>query len=152
MGGMSSSSPLARLWLVLFFSLALFMLLGCDDEDATPAPRVYVNLHLPLNLPQYEQLAFPGSLYTYKNEGFQGRGVYILHCPDGERFKAYDATCPQHLPDRPVSLTLEGFEAVCPFCSTRYDLLNSGMEEGGRHRLQEYKCRYNSPVLSVKSR
>ncbi len=150
---MSSSSRSAGLLLfALLPSLLLLLLPGCDDEDASPAPRAYVNLHLPLNLPQYEQLAFPGSIYTVRNEGFQGRGVYVLHCPDGEQFRAFDATCPQHLPERPVSLALEGFEAVCPFCGARYDLLNDGVGEGGQYRLQGYQCHYAAPVLSVKSR
>ncbi|PIE84689.1 MAG: hypothetical protein CSA07_01105 [Bacteroidia bacterium] len=153
---MNSSKPTprqARLAILLAL-LCVGLLPACDDrEEKSPVPHSYVNLVLPLNLPQYEQLNFPGSIYTCKDEGFQGRGIFVLHCPEGEGcFRAFDATCPRHLPERPVTVELKGHEAVCPYCNTHYNLLNEGVGGDGKYQLQRYKCHFDPPNLSVKSR
>lgn len=126
---------------------------ACEEEEPHVLPETYVSLSLQLSLPQFSSLNTPGNIYVYPREGYQARGIYVVHNLVGDpRFSAYDVTCPQHFPKRPVSTELQGQNAYCPFCKTEYNLFSSALAPDGRWFLQPYKTHYDGRVLYIRHR
>ena len=95
----------------LFFSL-----LGCGtDEDSLGQYNPYlinpqVNITLNLNLPQYNDLNFPGGSAIITSQGIRGIVVYRLN---EDLFTAFELSDPNHIPNDCSMMTINGIEATC---------------------------------------
>ncbi len=122
---------------------------GCKEKVPELIPSVQVNITLPLNLPEFNDLTVPGNAFTVQREGYLQHGIYVVHeAINPGTFSAYDATCPRHL-DSPTSTRREGTSATCPHCDTAYELLNNALSADGNFRLQPYKVDNHSGTLHV---
>jgi len=98
--------------IVLFFSF-----LGCGEDDDTL--RQYnpylidpqVNITINLNLPQYNDLNFPGGSSIITSQGIRGIVVYRLN---EDLFTAFELSDPNHIPSECSRMTINGIEASCP--------------------------------------
>ena len=95
----------------------LILLLGCNtDEDQLGQFNPYlinpqVNFTLNLNLPQYNDLNFPGGSAIITSQGIRGIVVYRLN---DDLFTAFELSDPNHVPSECSRMTINGIEATCP--------------------------------------
>lgn len=74
---------------------------------------------LNLSLPLYSGLNFTGNSLLIEDLGINGVIVFNL---SGTTFLAWEATCPNHLPESCSKLTLKGVLAVCSCEDYQYSL------------------------------
>lgn len=131
--------------LILFISL-LFCTVSCGDSFESSIPNVgKFGFEVNLLQAQFQSIQSQGNfVLVLKNEhnvklGFGGliigNSYYNGYC-------AYDAACPVEASrDVIVELTNDGLgKAVCPKCSTIYDLNNYGAPNGvGTEYLKDYR-------------
>ncbi|GHC46151.1 hypothetical protein [Ulvibacter litoralis] len=118
-----------RIIFSLFLSLTL---LSCNKDDSPNdnnpfllSPIVSVNLNL--NLPQYNDLKFPGNSIVLPGEGIRG---IVVYCVNSEFYTAFDLSDPNHVPSSCSGMTISGIETTCPCTSdsNKYDIVT------GQHR------------------
>ncbi len=150
----TTSSTTSRLYRPIVFAILGLLSLGCEDEERRVLPETHVNLVIQLQLPGFSTKLEPlGGIYIYPREGYQGRGIYVVHNHDiSQGFSAYDVTCPRHFPERPLSTALDGTDAYCKFCNTRYNLYNHAVSENGNWHLQSYRCLLQGNNLHIRNR
>lgn len=121
---------------------------GKGSEPATPVAPVSMELYLGSS--QYEALRSPGGVLRILEPQRAGdrtglAGLVVVQAPSGEEYFVYDLACPVEYP-RLSRVELEGVEAYCPECKSRYELLSGTARPlSGRasHPLRSYKARYD---------
>jgi hypothetical protein len=98
--------------------LLLFTLIACDSDDQSInqynpylSNPPQVNITINLNLPQYNNLNFPGGSATITTQGIRGIIVYRLN---DDLFTAFEIADPNHFPNDCSRMTINGIEASCP--------------------------------------
>ncbi|GER60344.1 hypothetical protein [Patiriisocius marinus] len=103
-----------KIILLIVLSITLF---SCgNDDDGTRFDNPYlldplVNITLNLNLPEYNNLNFPGGSIVITQQGLKGVVVYNLN---NDLFTAFEITDPNHTPNNCSRMTVLGIEASCP--------------------------------------
>lgn len=126
----------------IFFLLAI----SCSSDDSRNYNNPYlipttVNLTLNLNLPQYNQLKFPGNSVTVQHQGIKG---IVVYCLNTDLYIAHEISDPNHNPSDCSAMTVEGAVASCP-CpedDNSYDLIT------GQHATAEDKY----PMLQYRAK
>ena len=144
---------------ILIIFCILTVILSCKVEE-NPIPIVGVYLNLDLTFKDKELKAIPSyKEYTYKNintalgERAGYGGVLVVHNMLGE-YKAFDRACPYEInAGVTVEVDNEGLYAVCPKCSTKYEIgIGSGSPNGSsKHSLRQYSVIINGSQLIVKN-
>lgn len=136
------------------FSLLLFcFLFSCspDDNERTDNPylieenfRFVVNL----NLPEYNNLNFPGNSYATYNYGINGVVVYNVN---NNQFTAFELSDPNHPLQDCSTLTVRGVLASCncPDGNTYNVITGEIMEGQAQYTLKPYRIRKSGNVLEV---
>lgn len=114
-------------WLIAFkntFYLALVLLLigGCTSEslERNPyLPELRFSIPINLSLPQYDNLRFTGGAILLPNYGHKGIIVFNLN---GNSYLAWEASCPNHLPNDCSQTQLAGVLAQCYCEDYQYSL------------------------------
>tara|TARA_B100000886_G_C20420366_1_gene491287 strand:+ start:1391 stop:1846 length:456 start_codon:yes stop_codon:yes gene_type:complete len=106
---------------------------------------------LNLSLPLYSNLNYIGGSLLIDDVGING---IILFNLNGSSFLAWEATCPNHLPESCSKLGIEGVLAVCNCESFQYSLatgqlLNPNEELTPPQSLLFYKVENYNGILSV---
>lgn len=106
---------------------------------------------LNLSLPLYSNLNYIGGSLLIDDVGING---VILFNLNGSSFLAWEATCPNHLPESCSKLGIEGVLAVCNCESFQYSLatgqlLNPNEELTPPQSLLFYKVENYNGILSV---
>ena len=104
----------------IFFSF--FLLLGCGKENLDKNPYLIsskFNLEINLNLPQYDQLRYAGGAMKIDQGGINGILIFNVN---GENFMAWEATCPNHLPEECSKLEILGLLSKCKCENFKYSL------------------------------
>ena len=102
--------------ITLLFTL-LFIIVGCgSDDDGARQDNPFlidpqVNLTINLNLPQFNDLNFPGGSAIITNQGIRGIVVYRLN---EDLFTAFELSDPNHQPNDCSRMEVSGIEASCP--------------------------------------
>jgi hypothetical protein len=102
----------SALALILFFTL-----IGCgSDDDSVRRDNPFlidpqVNFPINLNLPQFNDLNFPGGSAIITSQGIRGIIVYRLN---DDLFTAFELSDPNHMPNGCSRMLVEGIEASCP--------------------------------------
>ena len=104
-----------------------------------------------LSLPLYSNLNYIGGSLLIDDVGING---IILFNLNGSSFLAWEATCPNHLPESCSKLGIEGVLAVCNCESFQYSLatgqlLNPNEESTPPQSLLFYKAENYNGILSV---
>ena len=104
-----------------------------------------------LSLPLYSNLNYIGGSLLIDDVGING---IILFNLNGSSFLAWEATCPNHLPESCSKLEIEGVLAVCNCESFQYSLatgqlLNPNEELTPPQSLLFYKVDNYNGILSV---
>ena len=123
--------------------LGIMLLSGCDKVNNTEVPGYMVHIDL-------------GTFGTWNIYGVTGVGDYrifdrvmALDSSSGSyEPQAFDAACPvENRQDVTIGIDASNFEAVCPKCHSRYNVLTgmggpiSGVAYTSHYGLRQYKAR-----------
>lgn len=102
--------------------LFLVLILGCSKNPIQRNPYladIRFQRNLNLSLPLYNQLNFVGGSILIPDIGI--RGVIIFNL-SGNTFLAWEATCPNHIPESCSKLDISGVLAECSCEDFQYSL------------------------------
>lgn len=139
------------------FSLVIFMCISCSTDDNggdnnNPfVPNALVQFQLDLGLPLFDNLRFAGgSAYISNGGGVKGFFVFNL---SGDQFFAWEATCPNHVPNDCSRMTVQGVLAKCSCEDYEYSLANGQLlnpvEGGTNYPMVNYRVSKSGDVLSI---
>lgn len=138
----------------IFFLLSIFFCLGCEDIETDVVPYVYTDVSINIDT-DAEFFSLQTTSNSLKLEthpegkssiGYDDNGIIIYHMNYRTLFYAFDATCPNDLPES-VSLVVEGSMATCPVCESVYILPSEGIPADGsvsRYYLKSYRTAFYS--------
>lgn len=137
----------------LFYAIFSVFLTSCsaDDDvriDNPNLPNIRVSFQLDLNLPQYNQLNFPGNSFVTYNYGINGVAVYNVN---NSIYTAFELTDPNHIPSDCSVLSLNGTEATCN-CNDGnvYTIISGQQIKGqGQYPLKPYRVVRVGNILEV---
>ncbi len=101
----------------ILLATLITILFSCDnDDDSVRFDNPFlldplVSISLNLNLPQYNDLNFPGGSAIISQQGIKGIVVYNLN---NDLFTAFELSDPNHTPSNCSRMTINGVEASCP--------------------------------------
>lgn len=126
-----------------------FIASGCGNDEPEIVPDVYVNFDFSLQEPDYTNLNAIFGAKKKEGVGYNNNGVIVFRA-DQEEYKAFDATCPQHIETKTsIELNANGTgKATCPKCNTVYYLMNSGYPANG-YKLKQYRTIVNGNFIRV---
>ena len=102
--------------------LFLVLILGCSKNPIQRNPYladIRFQRNLNLSLPLYNQLNFVGGSILIPDIGIKGVIIFNL---SGNTFLAWEATCPNHLPESCSKLDISGVLAECSCEDFQYSL------------------------------
>ena len=94
-------------------TLSLFLFFSCGKKELQRNPYlvdVRFQREINLSLPLYNQLNFVGGSFLIEDVGINGVLVFNLN---GTSYLAWEATCPNHLPEACSKLSIEGVLVNC---------------------------------------
>lgn len=146
--------------LMLRAILMVALVTSCENEKNDVIPDVYVNFTIDLNDPLFLDLhGIGGAVYINASTnnlgasaaGYGGNGIIIFSGPDN--YYAYDRTCPHDFVEsgKSVRVNVDFMQAVCPSCSTKYELAAGGTPSGGpgRYPLKNYRTAFDGRFITV---
>jgi len=147
---------LKRIWFTTGFSALLFLLLvGCSREnlERNPyLPELQFSVPINLNLPEYNALLFAGGSHFLPQYGHKGILIFNLN---GNSYTAWEASCPNHLPNDCSRTQVVGVLAECACEGYQYSLatgqlLNPDVELSSPYSMVFYNTvlRGNTLVIS----
>jgi nitrite reductase/ring-hydroxylating ferredoxin subunit len=134
--------------------VAVLLTYGCGKTPLDRNPYlVDIRFQRTLNLalPLYSGLNYTGNSLLIEDLGINGVIVFNL---SGTTFLAWEATCPNHLPESCSKLTLKGVLAVCSCEDYQYSLatgqlLNPSEELNPPQSLLFYQVDFFDGLLSI---
>ena len=102
--------------------LFLVLILGCSKDPIQRNPYladIRFQRNLNLSLPLYNQLNFVGGSILIPDIGIKGVIIFNL---SGNTFLAWEATCPNHIPESCSKLDISGVLAECSCEDFQYSL------------------------------
>lgn len=134
---------------VLLFSVILW---SCDSEERpNNNPNLLdlnINVEVPLNLPQFNQLNFAGNAMYVSSQGNSG----VIVANTGGGFVAWDGADPNILPTGCSTLSINALEAESNCSSTNVYSLVTGQPLSGDnlvYPLYAYRISQNGNVLTI---
>jgi len=140
----------------ILFLVSFALIISCsgDDDQNNPfLPNVSVNFQINLNLPQFNNLKFPGGILVDRTDGRGIKGV-IIYNQDDRQFFAYELNDPNVSPSLACStLTVEGTRAssTCDGNERVYEIASLGqlVQGEGEFPLLQYRIRRDGNVLTI---
>ena len=134
--------------------LGFLLLYNCSERPIDRNPYltdIRFQKEFNLSLPLYSNLNYVGGRLLIEDEGING---IILFNLNGSSFLAWEATCPNHLPESCSKLGIEGVLAFCDCESFQYSLatgqlLNPSEELSPPQPLLFYQVQNYNGILSV---
>ncbi len=139
-------AKIAFLFQIFIISIVAF---GCGTDEPEIVPDVYVNFDFSTQEPEFINLNVIFGAAKKTGVGYNNNGVIVFRA-DQNDYKAFDATCPQHIETKtPVTLNSNGTgKATCPTCNTVYYLMNNGYPANG-YKLKQYRTTVNGDFIRV---
>ena len=114
---------ITTIWSLRFgITLVLLLFLSCGKRELQRNPYladVRFQREINLSLPLYNELNFVGGSYLIENIGVNGVLIFNLN---GSSFLAWEATCPNHLPETCSKLAIKGVLVNCSCEDFQYSL------------------------------
>ncbi|WP_235996514.1 hypothetical protein [Robertkochia sediminum] len=142
------------IWPLLALAMAT---VSCDNSETDRNPYLLeprFSIDLNLNLPQYGSLNIAGNALYVGGNNVGIKGIIVYHQGFGQ-YVAWEASCPNHVPNDCSTLTIEGgVSADCGCDDFTYSLLNGAMlnefsEDGRPYPLLNYRVQVNGPIITV---
>ena len=139
---------LKRIWFTTGFSALLFLLLmGCSREnlERNPyLPELQFSVPINLNLPEYNALLFAGGSHFLPQYGHKGILIFNLN---GNSYTAWEASCPNHLPNDCSRTQVVGVLAECTCEGYQYSLATGQLLNPDAALSSPYSMVFYSTVL-----
>lgn len=135
----------------LLILLVIFSSCSTNDNDSIDNPNLTdmsFRLNLNLNLPEYNNLNFPGNSYSTYTTGINGVVVYNIN---NTQFTAFELSDPNHSLRACSTLRVQGVIATCD-CDDEnsYNILTGELTKGsGQYSMKPYRVRQNGDMLEV---
>lgn len=132
--------------------LIFFGLLSCNpDDEVRNNPflnEVSFRLDINLDLPQYNNLNFPGNSFVTYNHGINGVVVYNVN---NDQYTAFELSDPNHPLSSCSRLTVEGIIATCSCADgNSYNIITGELSTGtGQYSLKPYRVRRSGNMIEV---
>lgn len=147
-----------------FFIFLAFLLLpvSCKNSKNDVIPSVYTDFTIDIsndilfrNLTSIGNSVIVNYLtnnWGYRSAGFDSSGIIVYRSLPDE-FNAYDRTCPYDyvVNNKVVRVNVDFIKAVCPVCSTYYELSSYGSPASGpgRYPLKNYRTTFDGQYVRV---
>ena len=139
---------LKRIWFTTGFSALLFLLLvGCSREnlERNPyLPELQFSVPINLNLPEYNALLFAGGSHFLPQYGHKGILIFNLN---GNSYTAWEASCPNHLPNECSRTQVVGVLAECACEGYQYSLATGQLLNPDSELSSPYSMVFYNTVL-----
>ena len=139
---------LKRIWFTTGFSALLFLLLvGCSREnlERNPyLPELQFSVPINLNLPEYNALLFAGGSHFLPQYGHKGILIFNLN---GNSYTAWEASCPNHLPNDCSRTQVVGVLAECACEGYQYSLATGQLLNPDAELSSPYSMVFYNTVL-----
>jgi len=140
-----------HLWAIV----VLVLILSCSSDRTERNPylqEVRFRFELNLNLPLYNDLQNIGNPVYVGNNGVGTRGAFVINT--GASFMAWEASCPNHVPNECSTMTIEGQNVVCGCEGYTYNLFTGQQldrpDDGNRyHDLLFYRAEQSGNVVVI---
>ncbi len=141
---------------LLYFSIIctvfLFFSSSCERYEQHPIPSVYVNFTINILYdPEFMRLQAQDNSMVITNNmlgilalGYNNNGVIVYNA--GDKFYAFDRTCPYDYPENVVVESNGSNMATCPVCGSVFVFPSMGApttDGPATFPLKEYKAYYN---------
>lgn len=120
-------------FLSILVAFALISCKGDDNGNLDDNPFLtdpLLNLNLNLNLPEFNDLKFPGNSVILNSQGIGGIVIYNVN---NDLYTAFDLSDPNHVPNSCSRMTVQGIVATCSCEDYSYDIVT------GQHQTDETK-------------
>jgi nitrite reductase/ring-hydroxylating ferredoxin subunit len=146
-----------------FISLAIAALVySCERNKNDVIPDVYVSFDMDIvgdilftnlsTIGNHVIVTSQTNNWGIKAAGYDNNGIIVYRSLPDE-FNAYDRTCPHDYTTSNLSIkvNVDFTQAICPKCSTYYELSVGGTPSAGpgRYPLKNYKTSFDGRYLSV---
>ena len=136
---------------IIAFLVAIIAIVGCSDDDVRIRnpflPNYAVNVEINLNLPLYNDLNYAGNA-TLITQGSAGiNGIILLNTGSG--FLAWEATCPNQIPESCSRLEISMPNAVCPCDDVTYSLYTGQPNADLKWGLMQYRTEVNGNIVRI---
>lgn len=131
--------------------IAFITICACSDDDIrtkNPYLPVYaVNVEVNLNLPLYSDLNYAGNAVVITQGSAGINGIILLNTGSG--FLAWEATCPNQIPESCSVLDVSVPMATCPCDDVQYSLYTGQPNADLRYGLVQYRTEVNGNVIKI---
>lgn len=139
-------------------SLVVFciIVLGCSSDNGRRNPflqEVGFRTDLNLNLPLYSPLTNPGNAIYVGGQGIGIRGIVVINT-GFDQYRAFEASCPNHLPNNCSTMAIDGQIVVCSCESYEYSAFTGQQlnrpDDGERYfDMLEYRAVFSGSTVVV---
>jgi len=134
----------------------MIFLLSCNNDGVIRNPylqEVGFRFDMNLNLPLYSKLTNIGSVVFIQNAGVGLKGVYVIQSGI-DQYRAFEASCPNHVPNDCSTTQLNGIEVTCGCEDYTYNLftgsLTNAPDDGERrYDMLEYRVVRSGNIVLV---
>lgn len=137
----------------VFSLIAIFILItacsGSDDEirNNPNLPDLNFRVVLNLNLPEYNDLQFPGNSFATINYGVRGIVIYNIN---NTQYTAFELSDPNHPPSSCSGMTVNGVIATCGCEGNQYNVITGELVEGdGQYSMRPYRIQRSGNQIEV---
>lgn len=122
---------------------------GSDDSirNNPNLPDLNFRFQINLNLPEYNDLQFPGNSFATYTQGIKGVVIYNIN---NSQFVAFELSDPNHPPSNCSAMTVNGVIASCSCDSNEYNVITGQITEGdSQYTMKPYRVQRSGNVLEV---
>lgn len=136
-----------------FYLLSAILLSACSPDNQNRVnnpnlPDLNFRLQLNLNLPEYNNLQFPGNSFATYNDGIRGIVIYNI---DNTQYTAFELSDPNHPPSDCSAMEVDGIIAKCN-CEdgNEYNIVTGELSEGeGQYSLKPYRIERRGNIIEI---
>lgn len=134
--------------------LVFVTVIACNNDDDNNNPNnpyltvPPVSLNLNLNLPEYNELKFPGNSVIVTYQGIKGIVVYNVN---NDLYTAFELSDPNHIPNSCSRMEVEGIVATCQ-CDdeNKYDIVTGqNQNDQSLYPMQQYRTDRTGDIVRV---
>ena len=135
-------------YIAFFLYTFLFLQLGCNNNNNSRIPEVYVDFYININDPQFFDLQVVGN-YVYVTGGVSG---IIIYRKSSTEFVALDRCC-SFDPDKRCKVevdTTTNQKIICPHCKSEFSLDNGYvLKAPASGPLKQYQTTFDGETVHV---
>lgn len=140
----------------MLFLAVMSILCACDEERTNRNPflqEIGFRFEANLNLPLYSPLTNTGNAVLIESEGAGTKGVFVINTGFNQ-FRAFEASCPNHVPNECSTMDFSGQVATCSCEDYQYSLFTGQQlnrpDDGNRYYdMLEYRVNFSGNSVTV---